>query len=93
MTHRIRYYRRGLRTATAEGQGRKKPIIIPRSIMRRKVIRSAGLPTYVLPAHPWLVELIRQKKRLPKREWSNGRLILRWEETEVSWPVTQEPAP
>lgn len=60
-------------------------VIAPRSIMRRKIGRMVGLPPLILPAFPWLMELINEEG-WPKREWNNGRLILRWNETEVSWP-------
>lgn len=63
-----------------------KPVIILRSIMRRKVCRAAGREPFVLPAYPWLIELVREKG-VPKREWEGGRLILKWDDTEASWPI------
>lgn len=60
-----------------------------RSIMRRKICRAAGMPPFVLPAHPWLAELMREHG-IPKREWQDGRLILRWGQTEVSWPEVKK---
>lgn len=59
--------------------------IIYRSIMRRKICRMAGIPPFVLPAYPWLVELLRVEG-IPKREWVEGRLVLRWGDTEVGLP-------
>ena len=62
----------------------KKPSVIRRSIMRRKICRMVGMPSFDLPAYPWLVELIRVQG-FPLHEQQNERLMLRWNQTEVTF--------